>query len=283
MSNCPGVLFTCGCYTLQLEGRDGEGYGFAAMRNPGGPVAIIGASSESYGVMGHLAFDGLLSCLDDPQPPSRLGDYWLAVKNGIGRGPMNPVTFFLYDQVDGSVGETSLPDQRLEHLDMWTLLGDPALRFPFPTQHVTLDAAKAVRPGESFAVAGDVPAFLNDAAIYLTLERPLGLGTMDAAPPPEAPRDSKASTSPWPSADSKNPFVIVSKELQAESGRFECRMTAPEDLVADKIILRAHAIRGQRSAMGVLTLPVDRSSGQHDDGTQAKIENRPDVNVEQTL
>jgi len=86
--NFPGILFSCGCYGCQLKEGDGEGYGLAAMRNPAGPVAVIGAHGESYSAFGQFAIDGLLACLSQANPPERLGDYWLAVARGLAKGKM---------------------------------------------------------------------------------------------------------------------------------------------------------------------------------------------------
>jgi hypothetical protein len=62
--------------------------------------------------------------------PSRLADYWLAIQAGLARGEIDDFTFKLYDQADGTKGRVPLETQRLEHLEMWMLLGDPALRLP---------------------------------------------------------------------------------------------------------------------------------------------------------
>jgi hypothetical protein len=104
ISSGPGVFFTCGCFACQVEGRDGEGFGLAAMRNGDGPVAVIGATGESYAAAGQLAADGLLSCLSKPPLPKRLGDYWLAVQSGLAQSPIDESIFKLYDQFDGSGG-----------------------------------------------------------------------------------------------------------------------------------------------------------------------------------
>src|SRR5262249_45759556 len=61
--NGPGIFFSCGCHGCELHGQLGEGYGLAAIRNPHGPVAVIGAHGESYSAMGYLAVEGLLECL----------------------------------------------------------------------------------------------------------------------------------------------------------------------------------------------------------------------------
>ncbi|MBN1903345.1 hypothetical protein JW926_18650 [Candidatus Sumerlaeota bacterium] len=121
--NC--VFFTCGCFACQYEKE--EGYGLTAMRNPGGPVAVIGSFSESYAALGLLAFQGLFAYLNSTPEKARLADYWLSVNRGMANIEMDPFTFFLFDQADGSEGKVPLDVQRKEHLEMWTLLGDPAL------------------------------------------------------------------------------------------------------------------------------------------------------------
>ncbi len=131
ISHLQGVFFTCGCYACESKKSDkDDGYGLYAIRNSKGPVAVIGACGESYGAMGQLAFEGILKCFCIPKPPLRLADYWLAVQNGIASGEINPFIFYLYDQADGSQGKIPLDLQRLEHLEMWILLGDPATQLP---------------------------------------------------------------------------------------------------------------------------------------------------------
>ncbi|MEM9659010.1 MAG: C25 family cysteine peptidase, partial [Planctomycetota bacterium] len=69
IEHSPGVFVTTGCYSSQLAGGDGEGYLVAAMRNPDGPVACIGAFGESYAAHGQLVMDALLECLTARRPP----------------------------------------------------------------------------------------------------------------------------------------------------------------------------------------------------------------------
>lgn len=125
-----GILVSCGCYGCQIRGPYGQGYGLYAIRSASGPVAVIGAVDESYSAMGLLAFDGLLDVMKSDKPPSTLGDYWLAVQNGITTGKIPPAEFMMHDMADGSRGKTTLATQQLEHAEMWTLLGDPAMTVP---------------------------------------------------------------------------------------------------------------------------------------------------------
>src|SRR5262249_46368022 len=96
-----GVFVSFGCLGCQLSGRDGEGYGGAAVRNPKGPAAVLGAHGICYAAMVELAADGLFEGLFAGKVPPRLGDVWLAVQKGIARGRIDPATYLLLDTVDG--------------------------------------------------------------------------------------------------------------------------------------------------------------------------------------
>src|SRR5262249_47413733 len=97
----PGIFATFGCNGCQLKGSDGEGYGMAAMRNSGGPVAVIGSHGICFAALVQLASEGLFDSFFSAQPPERLGDCFLKVKSNVARGLMNPLTFKLLNAVDG--------------------------------------------------------------------------------------------------------------------------------------------------------------------------------------
>ena len=152
-----GVFVTCGCFACQIDaaGREEhEGYGLAAIRNPAGPVAVIGASGESYAAAGQLAFTGLLGDLAGPSLPDRLGECFLHLKSGIAKGPMDFFTFTLFDHGDGSNGTVPLAVQRREHLEMWTLLGDPALHLPSVAPEISLEVPPPRLPVRQSPCAG---------------------------------------------------------------------------------------------------------------------------------
>lgn len=125
-----GVFLTTGCYSCQVTGLGGQGYGISLLDVAAGPAAVIGAYAESYAAPGQLALDGVLQCLSGDSPPRLLGEYWLAAQAGIARGKISLTEFYLYDMADGTEGKVSLNDQRREHLEMWGLFGDPAMVIP---------------------------------------------------------------------------------------------------------------------------------------------------------
>lgn len=249
-----GVLFSCGCYGCQLVGAGGEGYGLAAMRNPDGPAAVLGAHGESYAAMGQLAIDGLLECLRQEKPPLRLADYWLATQAGLARGPMDAVTFWLFDQADGSRGKVPLDVQRLEHLEMWLMLGDPALRLPIDMPSINLATRDSALAGGSVTITGTLPPALASVVVRLTLERPLGSLPSDLATLPVG--SAPAGQLLLANHRRANDYVLQARELQPADRQFHCVWKLPKSLPWPRLVVRAVATTDGQSACGVLTLPV---------------------------
>jgi hypothetical protein len=250
----PGVLFSCGCFGCQQIGDDG--YAVATIRNPGGPVAVIGAQAESYGAMGQLAADGLLECLGREEPPARLADYWLAVKAGLIRGKMEDFVFFLYDQGDGSRGRVPMDEQRKEHLEMWTLLGDPALRLPVCRPSIRLENATPGEPGKTVEVTGTLPPAFARASVRVTLERPTGSKVLGLEPLPEDA--AKASPVMTANHERANAVVLSSADVKPDDGRFRCTLKVPAHAPWSRLIVRATVANESDMAVGVLSLPVKK-------------------------
>ncbi len=250
-----GVFFSCGCYGCELGGDDG--YCLAAMRNPAGPAAVIGASAESYSAAGLLAADGLLGCLSRTPFPPRLADYWLAVQAGLARGPIDALTFRLLDQADGTGGKVPLAMQRLEDLEMWMLLGDPALRLAVVPVDISLEMSGPARAGRDLTVKGAVPARLAGAALRVTLERPLSSRPVNLEPLPPDSTATRASRDGI-AADNRgraNQFVLVSGSAVADAQHFQCVLAAPK-LPWPEVVVRVFAERGDECAQGVAVLRV---------------------------
>ncbi|WP_265594852.1 C25 family cysteine peptidase [Haloferula sp. BvORR071] len=121
-----GIFFTCGCHALANQ----NAYAVRAMRSPSGPAAVIGASAVSYSTIGYLAGKGLAACAAQPEGPATAGDWWLTIRGAINGAKMSKLVFKVFDTIDGTGGSVPLEQQREEHLQMWSLLGDPAMRMP---------------------------------------------------------------------------------------------------------------------------------------------------------
>ena len=260
-----GVFVTCGCFSCQLdaEGReDHEGYGLAAMRNPAGPVAVVGAVGESYAAAGQLAFNGLLADFSTAKLPDRLGDMWLHLKEGIAKGPLDFFTFTLFDYGDGSNGKVPLDEQRREHTEMWILLGDPALKLPSIAGEITLDAPQAALPGTTIKLRGALPAGMSGARrVRITVERPASGAPQDLEPVPAGPPDVRAKAILANHERANNP-VLQSREADVVEGRFDAQFELPKTLPWPRIVLRATVLSAtaeqeKTNSMGVATVKID--------------------------
>jgi hypothetical protein len=269
-----GVFLTFGCNGCQLKGPNGEGYGVAAMRNASGPVAVVGSHGICFAAMVQLAADGLFESTFAGQPPERLGDSWLAIKKGVARGKIDDFTFGLLDAVDG---DKSIPQatQRQEHLEMFLLLGDPALRLPvMPPFTLTLfpqegrgegeGSEVSATPGGMLTVRGKVPARLDGARVTLTLERTVNSVPKDLEPTPKkagAARDRITLAN----HDLANRFVVATAECVAKDGRFEAKLDVPAKLPWPRLILRAYAATPREEGIAVRTLEVKKSAARPKD------------------
>jgi hypothetical protein len=249
-----GLLFTCGCFACQTAGAEGEGYALAAIRNPGGPVAVVGAHGESYAAAGLLALDGLLAQLNSAKSPERLADYWLAIERGIVAGEIDPITFWTLDAADGSHGKVPLAEQRREHAEMWTLLGDPALRMPPRPLPIELTASGAVGAGRPLEISGVLPKNVEKANVRVAIERPLGSN----------PALPKAGETNQPQAGGRdrlrkaNTFELDAQTVEPTDGRFHVALNVPAELPWTKVVIRATAEVGDQFAQGAVWLPVKR-------------------------
>jgi len=252
-----GPLFTCGCFALQSSSQ-GDGYGLTAMRNPAGPVAIVGATGETYSMAGLLAVKGLLACVREPPFPSRLGDYWLGVGAGLARGKLDEATFALLDLADGSGGKVPLAIQRREHLEMWMLLGDPALRMPVMPQDVSLRVTGPIGAGQQLAVSGLLPDRLKGAAVHLSLARPLDSvpTSLEALAPNSATNRDARERAFIARHQSANSFVLATAEAKASGNHFVASLAAPANLGWSNLVLRASAALSNEVGLAATSVPV---------------------------
>jgi hypothetical protein len=257
LGDAAGILLSCGCHTCELGTPFyGEGYGLAALRNPRGPVAVVGAHGESYGAIGKLAFEGILPLLRSDDPPRDLGAWWLAAARGIGFGPMSATTFWLYDQADGTGGKVPLDEQRLEHLEMWMLLGDPALELPLAPLDVALEAT--VDAAGHVVLRGRLPAgFDADAEVEVEVAR--AAGRLPAALPElPAQAGTERDAALRERAGRANDPVLASARLRARDGAFAWVRPLPEGARGEDLVLRARAVRGDVEALGAVRVPASR-------------------------
>jgi hypothetical protein len=253
ISRGAGVFATFGCNGCQLSGEGGEGYGVAAARNPNGPAAALGSHGICFAAMVNLGADGLFDSLFSGKVPARLGDVWLDVKRSVATRKLDYITYKALDAVDGDAN-IPLAVQRQEHLEMFVLLGDPALKLPILSDDVRLEAGPAVAAGKTLEVTGDVPDRLAGAKVVVTLERTPSSEPADLEPLPK--EGSERAKVMLANHEKANAVVLARQETEARGGRFVAKLMLPDKLPWKKVVVRAYAATDRAESQGVLALPV---------------------------
>lgn len=166
----------------------------------------------------------------------------------------------LYDHFDGSRGKASLATQRQEHLEMWLLLGDPALIVPAAPLEISLQAVSSAHAGENIAVSGTLPPRLPEALVRITLERPLASLPADfkqlpvSAPNNREVRDRVAAENHRRANDA----VVSVTETKAVRNKFMCSLTIPVAFPGTNALIRATVTTSNDHVLGIISVPLTR-------------------------
>jgi hypothetical protein len=152
-----------------------------------------------------------------------------------------------------------LATQRLEHLEMWMLLGDPALRMPITPMDISLQPLPPIAAGQLIQVRGTLPARLSGAAVRVTLERPLNSAPAGLERVPPSSLDTAAARERVFAANHRraNAFEIAAIEVAGSGTEFAASLRVPADLPWKKLVVRAAARVGNQSGLAVTSVPVN--------------------------
>jgi hypothetical protein len=216
-------------------------------------VAVLGSHGICFAAMVQLAADGLAASLLAGSPPERLGEVLLRLKKGLAAGKIDDLSFRLLDAVDGDP-TISQATQRREHLEMFLLLGDPALKLARLPDDVRLRVDGEALAGGTVTVTGQVPGRLEGARVRLTVERPVTSVPEGIEPLPQDPaaRD-RALRANWERA---NRFAVAEATAAVKGGRFEARVALPARLPWPRLVVRAYAATDREDGQGVVVVPV---------------------------
>jgi hypothetical protein len=242
----PGLFFTCGCYSCQVS-TERESFGLAAMRAPGGPPAVIGSHGESWAAMGYLAIQGLTTAL--ASQPVRLGEFWRATRQGLEKGEISPAEFALMDMADGTRGKVPLDQQRAEHLEMWMLLGDPAMPLAPQPPGIKVEAALAET---SLTFTGTLPAAATGSAVRLTVQRhPSAVPQNLPAAPAQGPNHQRVARERRRLASE---VTFAAAEVTSDGTSFMAKIPIPAGAPPKPWTVRAGSTAGEFPASGVAVL-----------------------------
>lgn len=157
------------CYTAAFDAR-GDCLAEELLRHEHGPVAVIGGSRVTMPyAMCVLGLELLKECFVSRQPT--LGELLLAAKRNSVLAPRTDERSKQLDSLASllSAEGSNLADERLEHVQIFNLLGDPLLAIKHPAE-LQVTAPTSARPGEKLRVSG-TSTIDGPAAVELTVRR----------------------------------------------------------------------------------------------------------------
>jgi hypothetical protein len=202
--------------------------------------------------MGFLAINGMLQAMSAEPPAKTLGEMWQGVKQGLADGKIEPADFQMLDMGDGTSGKIPLETQRLEHLESWMLLGDPAMPLVPESLPIRLEAVAPPVAGGQLEVTGELPPAAAGSKVTVTLERQPATIRVDLPMPPPSGEPRREATRKR--RELSNDPVISSQESTAEGTSFKVFLAVPEALPAGPWIVRAVAHEANAAAGGVVVV-----------------------------
>lgn len=154
------IALLLACYTGAFDASE-EALAERMLLSDGGPIAVLAGSRVTMPYGNAITAQGLIQAVYHERA-ERLGDAWLYAQRELATdaGGVEGLAERrrLIDLLAGALTASAelLPPERLEHVHLYNLLGDPALRLRHP-EPISLTAPRGVAPGEKFSVEGVAP------------------------------------------------------------------------------------------------------------------------------
>ncbi|HVA49871.1 MAG TPA: C25 family cysteine peptidase [Pirellulales bacterium] len=217
------------CYTAAYDAR-GDCLAEELLRRERGPVAVIGGSRVTMPyAMSVLGIELLKECFVSRRPT--LGELLLHAKRNMALAPRTDERSKRLDALASllSPAGSDLADERLEHIQLFNLLGDPLLKLTHPGE-LQVVAPRSARPGEAISISGTC-AIDGPATVELTVRRdrltfrPLLRESYTASPQSD---DEYRRT-----YAAANDNRLVSVRTTVANGKFRARLDLPEQAGGD--------------------------------------------------
>jgi hypothetical protein len=243
--------FLFACYAGNYVGPD-DSVSEALLFKADGPITVFASTdiSHPYG-NAVLAYEVQLAVLD--ARPATIGEAMMAAK----RGSIENADEFR-TMIDGlaatqpDLGPVEQATIRVQHLDMYNLLGDPALSMAYPAGAATFDSGvPASDPSGTLHVTGTTPGLDSGSALVtLEVERDVILQEL-ATINPDKP-DTATVQANWAKASDK---VLFSTTATVTGGQFAADVEVPASLPDGPYYLKVYADDGAKDAFGFTMIP----------------------------
>ncbi len=214
----PPIAIFVACSTGHFDGAP-DCLAEHALRQPRGPVAVIASSRVSMpyanGVLGKELLDALFL-----QRLPTLGEVWVQAKRRLVAAAEGDAgrQFIEMLAMGYQMREDLRTQERAEHLYLYHLFGDPAMRLPLP-RAATIEPLATSRPGSTVTITGSAP--VEGAALAELLH---------ARSAPRAARADDSDAGFRACYEKANDWVRASAKGRVANGRFAIELALPKDL-----------------------------------------------------
>lgn len=218
---------------------------------PGGSLTAFGSTdiSHPYG-NGVLPYEIQRAILNDR--PERLGQALVTAKRQAIENDDEMREMMEGFAVVGGEEESRLLPLMYQHLDLYNLLGDPAVQIQFPRSDIDFGDGLEGSLGERWvSVAGTAPG-VGDGVAWVTVEceRDMILGELQEINPNNP--DPAVVQENWATAVDK---VVVGEGVAVVDGAFEAAFELPDDLPPGEYFLKVYAQDDFADSYGYLRIP----------------------------
>ena len=243
------VMVAIACWTGRYEGQR-PSIGEELFLADQGPIAFFGASRVSHPVHNGLLASELVRELLSETGEVRVGEAFDRAERAMARGRpggLDPIRAQILFMAQAFVGEGVVETEMPRHVDMYNLLGDPALVLARPGRAVELEAPALVTPGQTLTVRGaaglDGPAVVT---VTLTTDRRRSARPDAARGETALERYARA-----------NDRVLATAIVRADArGRFEATLRVPLAAAAGEGFVKAFAEAPDGAALGAARVRV---------------------------
>lgn len=233
------IMVAIACWTGRYEAQR-PCIGEELLLTGKGPVAFLGATRISHPICNAVLAIGLVGQLFGDA--ERLGPAVDAAEKSLVVDNGDPIRREIVTMSMMFMPVEELKAEMPRHVDMYNLLGDPALRLRRPSREGTLEAAL---DDGAVVVRGSIPAGGSTATVTLEVER-------ERMARPTAP----ANETPLERYARANDRVLATAVVRVTDGRFEARLKLPAGLLPRTHVVKAF-VTGSGDACAALATTVD--------------------------
>ncbi|HEY2880975.1 MAG TPA: C25 family cysteine peptidase [Pirellulales bacterium] len=258
----PIVLCMC-CYTGAFA-EEQSCLAEELLRSPGGPVGVFSGSSVTmpYG-MTAMGIDAISDYFEHPS--DTLGEWILTTKRDMVAGYNLPIWSLVNAATITMMPAIMQPkEERLEHLQLFNLLGDPTMRLNHPAA-VSVKAPATAAAGETISIDGksDIVGTVNVELIVPPMALPASSRTVYD----DSPQGQKQFDSTYKAANG-HALTTATADVQAD-GTFHTKLQLPQ--LAGNYRVRAFVEGKTGCALGASDLKIENADAKRADAKPAPL------------